>query len=129
MRYLLLTLLAILTFSCEYNSVDDLIPVEPVADDPVDPDDPVDMPMLVSHAAEVAPIFNSQCVSCHSGQFPSGGVAYGTYELNRAGVENGAVLDRIQRMAGDPQVMPLSGPMPQATIDIVVQWAADGYQQ
>ncbi len=56
----------------------------PVTPDP-DPDpDPDPNPTQVSYAATIQPIFNAQCVSCHSTSNPQNGVALNSYSATMA---------------------------------------------
>jgi len=43
------------------------------------------------------------------------------------GVNNGNLIGRISAQAGQAGAMPLGGPrLPQATIDLIIQWQTDG---
>lgn len=76
-----------------------------------------------TYNANIAPIFKAECISCHSAnsQYPP----LETYEEVKDACENGQVLCRIEGSCGD--IMPPSGKMPQATIDMINLWATNGY--
>jgi hypothetical protein len=82
---------------------------------------------VVKYDIQVAPIIQSQCLSCHNGPNANGGLRLENFTQVRESAQNGSLIDRITRSAGDPQVMPLSGRMPQATINIILQWQTDGF--
>jgi hypothetical protein len=84
----------------------------------------VSNPMYVSN---IKPIIANNCLSCHSAagaQYPT----METYMQVREATENGAVICRIDDQSCGA-VMPQSGRMPQATINIIKKWAANGYPE
>ena len=113
--------ISILT-SCSYNSTDDLIPIQDNTDDGM-------MQELTTYDGDIKSIFDAACVSCHGSTNPNGGVSMTNYLEVRETVENGNTLDRIMRSPGDPLIMPQQGPLPQATIDMILQWQADGFPE
>lgn len=77
-----------------------------------------------TYAADVGPVFAAQCVGCHGGgQSP----ALNNYDNVKAACKTGNVLCRIEESCGG--IMPQSGKMPQATIDMIKLWAAQDYKQ
>jgi len=111
---LFFVLLSIMFFiNCENHSEDDLItPQNPIATEK-------------TYNADVKPIFNSSCISCHDNPTANGAPSsFNTYALFRNGAENGAILDR---MNNNVNPMPPGGNLPASTIAIIEQWAADGY--
>lgn len=100
--------------SCTNSSPDDLIDNQPITDP-------------VTYDAHIANIMQSQCVSCHNANFPSGNLSLENYQEVRASTENGSLIDRITRTAGDPLIMPQNGQLPSSSIDLIIQWQTDGY--
>jgi hypothetical protein len=50
-----------------------------------------------------------------------------TYQQVKNAVLTGGLINRISRQNGDGDLMPLGGPrMPQNTINVIVQWEANG---
>ena len=53
-----------------------------------------------------------------------------TYAQVKDAVQNQGLIDRITRQNGQSGLMPLGAPrLPQTTIDVVIQWNADGLQE
>lgn len=113
-KLIIYLLLALLVISCTNSSPDDLI-------------DDTPLPVVVTYDVDIAPIMQSQCVNCHNSNFASGNLNLENYTLVRASTENGNLIDRITRNVGDPLLMPQNGQLPQASIDIIIQWQADGF--
>ena len=83
-------------FGCENN----------VADDP--DQDPTDCSVVEAYYEEsVAPILTQNCIGCHSGSSPSGGLNLDDYTSVRGGM--GDVLDRVNREEGSSGFMPQVG--------------------
>ncbi|MEO8235098.1 MAG: hypothetical protein ABI549_06750 [Flavobacterium sp.] len=76
-----------------------------------------------TYVKDIAPVCNAECVACHSagGQYPE----LDTYAAVKDAVTNGNFLCRINASCGS--VMPPSGAMPQATIDVIKLWSTNGY--
>lgn len=109
----LLFLLSLL-ISCSNTSTEDLIDNTPITE-------------TVKYSSDIFPIVESQCLSCHNDNFPSGNNSYSTYSQFREATENGNVIDRITRDPGDPLIMPQGGQLPQSSINLILQWEVDGY--
>lgn len=105
-----LAIFALTLFSCQSNTYEDISPKN------------VTNP---TYAKNIKPIFDANCVSCHSqggtGQYPN----LETYEEVKVASENGSVICRIDEICG--QVMPQAGRMPQNTIDLIKLWKSQGY--
>ena len=83
-------------FGCENN----------VADDP--DQNPTDCSVVEAYYEEsVAPILTQNCIDCHSGSSPSGGLNLDDYTSVRGGM--GDVLDRVNREEGSSGFMPRGG--------------------
>ena len=95
-------------FSCESNTYEEIAGV-------------VENP---SYEANVKGIMEDKCNSCHNpdyGQEPY----LQTYAMVRDASENGSLLCKIDGSCGS--IMPTSGKMPKARIDIIQNWALQGY--
>lgn len=82
---------------------------------------------VITYDVQIRPIIQSQCFMCHNTNNPNGGLILENFTQVRASAQNGALIDRITRSANDPLVMPQNGRLPQATIDIILQWRTDGF--
>jgi len=73
-------------------------------------------------------VFDNICQQCHSNPPQNGApMPLVTYTNVKQAVENRGLLDRISRTEGAQGLMPLGGPrLPQATIDLIMQWNDDG---
>ena len=77
-----------------------------------------------TYNANVKGIMEDKCNSCHNPEY--GQEPYlQTYDLVKDACENGELLCRIDGSCGS--VMPTSGKMPRARIDIIQNWAIQGY--
>jgi hypothetical protein len=79
-----------------------------------------------TYTANVAPIMDAHCVSCHSGgsQFPD----LDTYDAVKSaidGTNTNALLCRLDGTCG--AIMPPSGALPSTTVTIVKTWATNNY--
>lgn len=107
---LTLMFIGILYVSCDSATTQDLSPV-------------VTNP---TYTANIAPIMDANCVSCHSGgnQFPD----LDTYDAVKSaadGTNSNALLCRLDATCGS--VMPPSGSLPTATVNMVKTWATNNY--
>ena len=73
-------------------------------------------------------VFENICQACHSNPPQNGApMPLVTYDNVRDAVLNRGLLDRISREEGASGLMPLGGPrLPPETIDLIMQWNADG---
>ena len=123
----IVTLTVIAAIGCTNDSESDLLLVDDtdeIVDNNTDDDDsPTE---LITFNADVRPILSNACWACHSD--PPAGAPFPlvTYDQVLARAENGQLLGAISRPAGDPRIMPPSGRLPQATIDLIAQWIEDG---
>lgn len=110
--------LAVLIFSCTNASENDLI-------DQVDPD------VVITYSEQIKPIFDSNCVACHSNPAINGaGVPLTTLSEVQSSIENTNLIDRINRQSGEGGFMPLGGSrIPQASIDLITQWQSEGFAE
>lgn len=54
----------------------------------------------VSYAQKVQPMLQSNCYSCHTGSFPSGGILMGNYTADKALGQNGKLYGSINHSPG-----------------------------
>jgi hypothetical protein len=78
-----------------------------------------------TYNANVKEVMTSKCTGCHSvgGQPPS----LTTYSQVKASSQNGNLLCRLDASCGN--IMPQSGRLPQATIDMINKWADLNYRE
>ena len=82
---------------------------------------------------EVQPIFDANCIDCHTGNFPSGGLNLTDYENLMEGGNSGAVIipedyeSSLLWQRLDSGEMPVGGdPLSQADIDLIANWITQG---
>ena len=107
-----------LMFSCTNASESDLI-------NQVDPE------IVITYTEHIKPIFDSNCVACHSNPAINGaGVPLTTLSQVQSSIENTNLIDRINKLSGEGGFMPLGGSrMPQASIDLIIQWQTEGFEE
>lgn len=112
-----LLFIPILLASCTNDSPDDLTVTVPVG--------------TADYTTYIKPIMENNCVSCHAATPNSGApMSLVTYEQVKQAVQQRGLIDRINRQFGDPLLMPLGGPrLPQPTINLVQEWADQGFTQ
>lgn len=112
----LLPLLSLLFLvGCYYDNEQDLYPATPGGGCDT---------LAVSFSTEVWPIINNKCTSCHSGSFPSGGLALTNHAQVTAGLAN--IINRIERNPDDPLLMPQGAKLDACSISKIKAWAAQG---
>lgn len=101
--------------SCSNNSTDDLTGSFPLVE-------------LATYNQNVKSIIDSNCIVCHAATPVNGApMPLVTYQQVKDAVLTRGLINRISRQNGEGGLMPLGGPrMPQATIDVIVQWEANG---
>lgn len=106
---LILMFSSILFVSCDSATTQDLSPVVP----------------LPTYTNNVEPVFSANCAGCHSGgsQNPD----LDSYAAVKDATVNGNVLCRLTASCGN--IMPQSGALPNATIDMINTWATNGCPQ
>lgn len=114
-KYLILILIVVLFSSCSYNSEDDLTE-EIIIDN------------FVTYDDNVKSIIDTNCIFCHNNPPVNGApMSLITYDDVRDAVENRDLIELISTN-DNSEVMPLGGPrLPQAIIDIVIQWEQEGF--
>mgnify|MGYP003581600759 FL=1 len=79
-----------------------------------------------TYTANIEAVIQTNCVGCHSdgGRFPT----LETYDQVKDATQNGDLICRIDQTQSCGSVMPRSGPMPRATIDMIILWQKEGYK-
>ncbi|WP_299256507.1 hypothetical protein [uncultured Aquimarina sp.] len=112
-KFLILCLVTV-SISCENDSENDLVDVtQPVT--------------LVTYQNNVKAIIDSNCTSCHNDPpINFAPMPLLTFDQVKEAIDNRRLLDRVS--SEDTNfLMPSGGPrLPQATIDIILQWNTDG---
>jgi hypothetical protein len=112
--FLILLLATLITSSCYYDNSEQLYGTGASCDS------------VATWTIEIQPLVQAQCVSCHQGVSASGGLDLSTHLSVQNSVLNGAMLDRINRSAGDPLAMPPSGPLSDCNKAKVRVWTRAG---
>ncbi len=80
----------------------------------------------ISYSQKVVPMLQQSCYSCHTGNFPSGGIAMGTYATDKAIGLNGKLYGSISHGTGYSP-MPQSAPkMTNCQILSIKKWIDAG---
>ncbi|MDR6967032.1 putative membrane protein [Flavobacterium arsenatis] len=114
---LLFTSLVLVLISCTNDSTNDLT-------------EPLDINQTVKFSS-VQSIMQNNCNNCH-GNPTSGGapISLVTYNEVKAAVLESDLIGRMSIENGGDGLMPEGGPrLPQTTIDVVIKWQADGFQE
>ncbi len=103
---------------CADDSTDDLIMPAVPAD------------TVITYTGHIAAVINTNCTGCHA-TVPENGapMPLTTYEHVRQAILERGLIDRISRPQGAEGMMPNGGTrLPQATIDMIIQWQSQGFQ-
>jgi hypothetical protein len=95
--------------SCESNTIQDVSTVV------VNP----------TYNANIKPVMTSKCIGCHSNGNQNPNLE--TYTQVKEATLNGSLLCRLDATCGN--IMPQSGRLPQATIDMITKWADLNYRE
>ncbi|WP_035694103.1 c-type cytochrome [Flavobacterium soli] len=114
---LFLATLTLFFLSCSNDSTDDLTEVIPV-----------DQTVKFS---DVKSIMDNNCNNCHGNPTTNGApISLVTYDNVKTAIEQHGLIERMSIENGGDGLMPQGGPrLPQATIDVVIKWQTDGFQQ
>lgn len=55
---------------------------------------------VVTYSGSVVPVLLSNCISCHSGSAPSGGISLATYAAVKTQVDNGKLWGSVSHTSG-----------------------------
>ncbi len=116
---MLLIFIALVSFNC---GSDDSTEPEPEPNPETNPNPN----KITTYNADVKTIMDAQCVRCHTDP-PVEGAPFPlrTYAETIIGVNRDLVLRMTSTSINN--VMPPSGRLPQETIDIILDWEADGF--
>ena len=98
--------LALILNACDSNTYSEL---EPIVENP-------------TYNANIKLLIDSKCISCHNS---NGEYLLTNYSAVKDATQNGSLLCRIK--GNCDEVMPPSGRLPQAKIDMVDLWKSQGY--
>lgn len=85
-----------------------------------------DSSTVVSYSTQVVPVLQQYCYSCHSGGFPSGGVAMGTYASDKAIGQNGKLYGSISYAPGYSPMPKGMSKMTSCQIALIQKWINNG---
>lgn len=97
-----------LAISCESRTYEEISDNTPVA-------------ATVKYTANIKPIMDANCLSCHDA---TSFKPLTNYSQVKANIDQ--IIDRIQRPNGDPQKMPQGSSLSQIQISTIVKWKTDG---
>ena len=87
------------------------------------------LPETVSYSADIQPIWDMECISCHAGGIAPDLTSGNSYdELMDKYVVAGNPEESIvyKTLVGEAVLMPTAGKMSQSKINLVYQWILDG---
>ena len=87
---------------------------------------PCDTTSTISYAQKVVPVLQQQCYGCHSGGFPSGGIAMGTYATDKAIAVNGKLYGSISYASGFSPMPKGGNKMSACNLSIIKKWIDAG---
>jgi hypothetical protein len=103
-------------------------------DDNISPDDPNNPPPIdtiacdstnVTYTGVVYPILKNNCISCHGGATPAGGLDFTNYDDVAYTAESGLLLGAIRHLPGF-KPMPQNGPrLSECEIALIAKWVND----
>ena len=83
----------------------------------------------VSFADDILPIISDHCSSCHSGSNPSADLTLVNYsQIMESGLDtsNDGMISRIERLEGEPGLMPTNYRLEQCQINKIKAWVEQG---
>ncbi|WP_228456997.1 c-type cytochrome [Chryseobacterium sp. LAM-KRS1] len=102
---------AVLLISCESRTYDEISNHTPIT-------------QQVKFTADIKPIIDANCISCHSANGPGSFQPLTNYNQVKNNIDK--IIDRIQRPNGDPGKMPQGGSLSATQINLFIKWKADG---
>jgi mono/diheme cytochrome c family protein len=87
-----------------------------------------DSTSATTYSAVIAPIIQANCVGCHQGASPSGGVSLGTYAQTVNAVNASGLVDALSGSNGRAQ-MPPAGAMSACNVALLQRWVRAGMPQ
>jgi mono/diheme cytochrome c family protein len=83
-------------------------------------------PPTVSYAADVAPVLQANCSSCHNNNFNLGGVSLEGFANAKAAATSGKLFNVINHTAGFPQMPKGGSKLDKCTIELIKKWIDNG---
>lgn len=80
----------------------------------------------VSYSQKVVPLLQQLCYGCHTGSFPSGNIAMGTYATDKAIGQNGKLYGSIAHLPGYSAMPKGSAKMSNCQIAVIKKWIDSG---
>jgi len=84
------------------------------------------VPATSTYSADVSPILNNRCVSCHSGVSPSGGITLNSYQEVTKYVNNGSLMGSINHSSGYSAMPKNTGKLSSCDIQKIQVWIDAG---
>ncbi len=115
-RYITIASICLLN-SCSYDNEDDLYGLT-ICDT-----------ISMSFEADIFPIINEHCSTCHSGPTPPDGLAlldYNQIQISANDASTDGMIHRIEKADGEAGIMPQAYRLPQCQIDMIKAWVAQG---
>jgi len=109
LKIVLLAISAWLVVSCESTTIQD---ISGVVSNP-------------TYNANIKTVMTSKCTGCHAGGNQNPNLE--TYLQVKDAAQNGTLLCRLDASCGN--IMPQSGRLPQATINMINKWADQNYRE
>ena len=81
---------------------------------------------IITYDADIGPLINNWCTTCHGGSAPAAGIALTSYGDVKFQAESGTL---IERMNSSTNPMPPSGQLSADDLALINKWVTDGYQQ
>lgn len=85
-----------------------------------------DTTTTASYSQKLVPMFQQYCYSCHSGAFPSGGIAMGTYTTDKAIGQNGKLYGSVNHSAGYSPMPKGMAKMNSCQVAAIKKWIDNG---
>lgn len=80
----------------------------------------------ISYSLNIQPILALNCVGCHSGSSPDGGIALSSYANVKAQVDNGKLIGAVEGKAGYVPMPPGGISLSSCDISQLNLWVSDG---
>lgn len=116
-RIFLLLMASAMLYSCYYDKADFLYPNSGSSCDTL---------TTSTYGGVVRPILEQQCYSCHAGNRPSGNIAMGTYNTDKAIAVNGMLYGTINHSSGYSPMPEGQAKMDACSIAKIRRWVDDG---
>ncbi len=114
-NFILLFVVSLLVHSCTKNNKNDLCPQIENCDT-----------SIVFFSEDIFPVFEFNCMPCHSGGQPSGNLSLTNYQEIESSLNNGNIINRITRENSDNLLMPPSGKLDSCIINKIIAWKNQG---